>query len=202
VESSSSAKLNAGFESLRDEAMPVLKYLHEQEKTENTEPHGKQKYPTVVSTNLMVADFIPTVTSHRSLWNPHTSSAGGVNVAENKELFYKHLYYSGFSEKDLLQAFNENVYEVVAAVFGSERALPVLGTEARPLTKQEVQAEIVKYSEFIAKFDREKAAYPELSYMIVPTKAEPDFGRVDRWYERDEGREFGLFKVYKVKLRK
>jgi len=198
VESTAAAKLNAGYENLRDEAMPVLKYLHEQEKTEIV---GKQTYPTVISTNLMVADFIPTVTSFRALWNPHTSSAGGVNVAENKELFYKHLYFSGFNEKDLADALTKNVYEVVAAVFGSERALPALGTEQKPLTKDEIQTEIVKYAEYIAKFDREKAAVTELSYIIVPTKAEPDFQHVDQWFERGAGKEFGLFKVYKLKLK-
>ena len=54
----------------------------------------------------MVADFIPTVTSYRSLWNPHTNSAGGVNLAENKELFYRYLYYSGFDEKEYATQLN------------------------------------------------------------------------------------------------
>jgi hypothetical protein len=32
--------------------------------------------------------------------------------------------------------------------------------------------------------------------MIVPTKAEPNFADIDRWYQRDEGKTLGLFKVY------
>ena len=121
IESTASARRNAAYESLRDDAMPVLTYLHTQEKIDGT-PGGR--YPAVISTNLMVADFIPTVTSYRSLWNPHTNSAGGVDHAQNKELFYRYLYYSGFDEKDVAKAINDNLYELMAAFFGGGRALP------------------------------------------------------------------------------
>ncbi len=198
VESAATAKRNAGYESLRDDAMPVLTYLHEMEKKD-----GKvsDRYPTVISTNLMVADYIPTVTSYRSLWNPHTNSAGGVNLLENKELFHRYLYYSGFDEKDLAKAMQENLYEVMAAFFGGGRALTALDDQARAITRGEMETELRNYVKFRAEFDRTKAAEPELSYIIVPTLAEPNFQMLDRWYQRDEGRVFGLFKLYKLQLR-
>ena len=198
VESTATARRNAGYESLRDDAMPVLTYLHEMEKKD-----GKvsDRYPTVISTNLMVADYIPTVTSYRSLWNPHTNSAGGVNLLENKELFYRYLYYSGFDENDVAKAMQEKLYEMMAAFFGGGRALSALDGEAKPITRGEMETELKNYLKFRAEFDRAKAAEPELSYMIVPTKAEPNFQMLDKWYQRDEGRVFGLFKLYKLSLK-
>jgi len=198
VESTATARRNAGYESLRDDAMPVLTYLHEIEKK-----NGKvsDRYPTVISTNLMVADYIPTVTSYRSLWNPHTNSAGGVNFLENKELFYRYLYYSGFDENDVAKAMQEQLYEMMAAFFGGGRALSALDGEAKPITRGEMETEMKNYLKFRTEFDRAKAAEPELSYMIVPTKAEPNFQMLDKWYQRDEGRVFGLFKLYKLSLK-
>jgi len=200
VESTTATNRSAGYESLRDEIIPALIYLHQEEAGEKA-IEGKQKYPTVFSQNLMVAEFIPTMTSYRPLWNPHSNSAGGINLAENKELFYLYLYYSGFDERDLAKALDERVFEVLAALFGAERALPALASESKPITRQEAQAEIKNYLEFIKNFNREKAAAPILSFVIVPTKAEPNYRNLDLWYERDEGQVFGLFKVYKVKLK-
>lgn len=197
IESGAAARRNAGYESLRDDAMPVLKFLHEQEKSNGK--NGDQ-YPTVLSTNLMVADYIPTVTSYRSLWNPHTNSAGGVNLHENKELFYHYLYYSGYDENDVAKAMQENMFELMVAFFGG-RALSALDSNAKPITRAEMEAEIRNYGKFRAEFDRTKAAAAELSYIIVPTAAEPDFQKIDQWYQRDEGKVFGLFKLYKLRLK-
>lgn len=198
VESTASATRNAGFESLRDEAMPVLSYLHEQE---GTDRHVDGRYPVIVSTNLMVADFIPTVTSYRPLWNPHTNSAGGADLIENKELFYRYLYYSGFDEKDVTKAMGDNVFELMSAFFGGGRALSALDKGSKPITRPEMEAEIRNYARFRNEFDSKKAADPELSYIIVPTKAEPNFQKIDQWYNRDEGKVFGLFKLYKLRLK-
>lgn len=198
IESTATARRNAGYESLRDEAMPVLNYLHEQQRNE---PPVNGRYPAVISTNLMVADYLPTVTSYRSLWNPHTNSAGGVDLAENKELFYRYLYYAGFSEKDVAAALEENLFEVKAAFFGGGRALSELEKNSAPITRSEVEAELRSYAKFRESFDRPRAADPVLSYIIVPTKAEPNFEKLDQWYQRDAGKEFGLFKLYKLALK-
>lgn len=198
IESTATATRNAGYESLRDDAMPVLKYLHEQE---NSDGQSNGRYPTIVSTNLMVADYIPTVTSYRSLWNPHTNSAGGVNLTENKELFYRYLYYSGYDEKDVAKAMDENLYELMAALFGGGRALSALDGNAKPISRSEMEDEIKNYGKFRSEFNRAKASDPELSYIIVPTTAEPNFQKLDQWYQRDEGKEFGLFKLYKLRLK-
>jgi hypothetical protein len=198
VESSATARRNAGYEGLRDDSMAVLKYLHD---SEPARPSAAGEYPTVLSTNLMVADFIPTVTSYRSLWNPHTNSAGGVDQKENRELFYRFMYFSGFGEADLARAIDEPLYEVVAALFGGGRALPELGGSGEKITAREKQAEIAKYRDYVSKFDAAHAYSPELKFIIVPAEAEPDLANLDRWYRRDGGQTFGLFRLYRLTRR-
>lgn len=197
VESTATARRYAGFEDLRNDAMPALKFLREQETTH----FANGKPPTVMSTNLMVADYIPSATSYRSLWTPHTNSAGGVSNDENKELFFRYVYYSGFKEKELAKALDDNLFEVMSALFGGGRALSALDGDAKPVTRREMDAELRTYKKFSAEFDRSKAAEPELSYIVVPAAAEPNFQNIDQWYQRGEGQVFGLFTVYKLELK-
>lgn len=195
IESTLTASKYGGFERLRVAAMPALDYLRKQQATA---PNSVGQYPAVLSTDLMVADFIPAVTTFRPLWNPHTNSAGGVSVAENKELFFRYLYFSGFDAKDLAEALDGNVFEVRAALFGNGRALSALDSGARPVTGSEMQDEVVRYQDYIAAFDRQRAADPPLAYAVVPTEQEPDLRRLDQWYLRDGGTDHGVYKVYKL----
>ena len=122
---------------------------------------------------------------------------GGVSVAENKKLFYLYLYYSGITSHDVEEALRQNVFEVTAAIFGSERALPALGQGAK-ISPDEIKAEVKRFEEFVSGFNAETAVNPALDYIIVPGRAEPDYKNLDRWYQRDEGTNVGLFKVYKL----
>jgi hypothetical protein len=185
IESSGAARRGAAYENLRDNAMPALIHLR-------NEPERS----TIISTNLMVADFIPTVTTHRPLWNPHVNSAGGLDHAQNLDLFYKYLYYSGFDENELAKAISENVFEVKAALFGGGRALSALDSNAKGVTRNEIDEAVQRYRDIRNNFDPSKAANPVITHIIVPAKAEPNYANLDRWYQRDEGKTFGLFKVY------
>lgn len=198
VEASGSTKRSRVFAELRDESMPALEFIRQREKARD--PDGKQP-GVVLATNFVTSDFIPSVVTARALWNPHTSSAGGIDVAENKRLFYLYLYYSGFNEKDLGEALRMNVFEVTAAIFGSERALPALGEDAKPITQQEIQAEVGKFADFVKRIDRSVAASPGLSYVIVPAEDGPDLTNLDKWYQRGDAQTLGLFRVYSVTLK-
>ncbi|MGQ0542499.1 MAG: hypothetical protein ACT4O9_11720 [Blastocatellia bacterium] len=191
VEAARSTSRSAGLAQIRDESVPAIEYIGEQQ--------PQNDGPLVVhATNFVTADFIPTIANVRTLWNPHTSSAGGIGLAENKRLFYLYLYYSGFGEKDLSEALRVNSFEVTSAVFGAERALPSLGQGTEGISSQEIQSEVSKYAEFVRKFDYQTTANPVISYIIVPAEAEQNFSNLDRWYSRDTGQTFGLFKVYKL----
>lgn len=195
VEAVGSTRRSIKFADLRDLSIPALRLIGEQTKQNSDRP------PVVLATNFVTADFVPSVGNFRPLWSSHTTSAGGVSIAENKRLFYCYLYYSGFTDKDLLEALRVNSFEVTAAIFGSERALPALANHAAPITVQEIVADAKLYSDFEKNFDALTASNPVLSYVIVPTEGENNFTNLDRWYERDAGTQAGLFKVFHVKLR-
>lgn len=196
-EASQATRRNQLYAGIRDRAIPAIRYMQENEATaarENT-------HPVVLTPDVITGDFVPTVSTLRALWNPHTSSAGGISIDENKRLFYLYLYYSGYTENDLAEALSLNVFEAVAAIFGSERALPALGSDARAVTKAEIVEESARYRDFITRFGSADAVNPRLSYAVVAAKAEPDLGNLDRWYARDSGRDFDEFRVYRLSLR-
>jgi hypothetical protein len=155
----------------------------------------------VHATNFVTADLIPSVTTQRPLWNSHINSAGGVDAAEHKRLFYSYLYYNGFTANDLLDVLSKRSFEVTAALFGSDRALPELAQGAKRVTDEEIRNEVRGYADFIGTFTREQAADPELSWLIVPVKSDQDLSNIDRWYRRSDEHEFGMFKVYKLTLK-
>jgi hypothetical protein len=61
--------------------------------------------------------------------------------------------------------------------------------------------EVRRFADYIAAFNRERAASLRLSYVIVHADFPFDFTRLDQWYERDEGEQIGKFKLYRVNLR-
>jgi hypothetical protein len=195
IESTAATSRGAGHEALRDESMAVLMHI---QLTEPAAASATGEYPAVLSTNMLVADYLPTVTSYRPLWNPHTNSAGGVDERDNRELFYRYLYFSGFGEEELARAIDEPLFEVVAVLFGGGRALPELGGSSEKITALEKRAGIAKYREYVQSFDAPKAYAPELRFAIVPSEAEPDLSNLDRWYTRDAGTTFGVFRLYRL----
>jgi hypothetical protein len=197
IEATGSTKRNSAFADLRDLSVPAIRFIEIQE-----HQRPPRSIPAVVlATNTGISDFIPTEATLRPLWSSHTTSGGSLDIAENKRLFNLYLYYSGFTEADVAFALREKSFEVTAAIFGSERALPELGLRAEPVTPAEIDTEVRLYADFINNFTRTSAANPELSYVIVPDGSEHDWSRFDKWYLRDNGTVAGTLKVYGVKLR-
>lgn len=181
---------------VRDESYPALEYIQQRSMAEHLAE------PAVVhATNFVISDLVSTVTSQRSLWNAHIDSAGSVNSGDNKRLFYEYLYYSGFTEKDLGEMLSKNSFEITAAAFGSNRALPELAQGAGRVSAEEIRSEVRRYGDFIRSFSSSDAKDPELSWLIVPVRSEQDLSNIDRWYERSDEQEFGMFKVYRLKLK-
>jgi hypothetical protein len=195
-ESFSSTNRNIAAARIGDELIPAVSYIMPFEPATN-----ETKSKIIFSPNTTVSELIPTISPFRPLWNPHTSSAGGVSMSENKQLFYRHLYFSGFSEKDLEAEFRRNTFEVISTLFGSERALPALAYSSSPISKDEFIAELKNYKNFIEGFNLETARLSPISYLIIPAKSEFNPTNLDKWYERDEGKTLGLFKVFRLRLR-
>ena len=57
------------------------------------------------------------------------------------------------------------------------------------------------YAAFTARFDRQMAAQPTLSYVVTPAGNEPDLTNLDRWYLREPGERLGNVVLYRVSLR-
>ncbi len=197
VEAAGSTRRNGPFADLRDISVPVLRLIETAERNKPANEPGS----VVLATNFVTSDFVPTVGTLRPLWSSHSSSAGGLSSEENKRLFYGFLFYSGFTDSDLAEALRANSFEVTAAIFGSERALPALAQGSAPISMQEIGAETRIFADFVKSFDRESAASPSLSYVIAPADGDTDFTNLDRWYERDAGTDAGLFRLYRVRLR-
>ena len=195
IEAAGSTGRGSVFADIRDQSIPAIRLIEQNEAA--AKPSSERK-PVVLATNFITSDFIPSISLLRPLWNPHTSSAGGVSVEENKRLFHLYLYYSGFTGREMEEALKQNVFEVTAAIFGSERALPALGQTGSRISADEIRTEVKKYDSFSSLFNAGVAANPALDYIIVPEKAEPNYNNIDRWYSRDEGKTAGLFKVYKL----
>jgi len=83
-------------------------------------------------------------------------------------------------------------------VFGSSHALPELGGERQEITDDAIRAEAHKYHEFISNADNQGVSEPALKYIIVPSEAEPDYSRLDRWYRRELLGEADGFRAYKL----
>ena len=121
-------------------------------------------------------------------------------MAENKERFFKYLYYSGVAAGDFETIYRTQGF-IYFAIFGWERANPRLTVNYRPITQAEVDVEKNNYANFVASFDRARAAAPTLSYVVAQADQPFNLAPLDRWYTRDAGERIGRHIIYRVKLR-
>ena len=203
VEVAGATNRNAAYARLRDDAVPVIARLAEWARAEGVDDpaRGGQGFRRLAfSTNMMISGEIPTAAPVGVLWAMHTP-ATGLGLSENKELFYKQLYYSDITEQEMAQSLIEGRFYFLAALFGVERVITALAPDPKPITTEEMRAEVRRYSEFVKSFARERAAQPALSYVVTPTEAAPNFKNLDRWYERDAGERVGRYTIYHVRLK-
>ncbi|MDT4899059.1 MAG: hypothetical protein QOH25_4136 [Acidobacteriota bacterium] len=184
---------------MRDEAFPVGKRLRELAR--EAQATGGEQHALVFTPNLIEGDDLPTLAPQAVLWARHLHVFSGSTWEENKERFYQHLYYQGLDAEWLESELNNENYIVVIALFGWGRHHDRLTVNSTPVTQEEIASEVDRYAQYIASFDRERAAHFLLSYVVTHTDGEPDLKNLDRWYERDAGERHGKFILYRVKLR-
>ncbi|MCZ2390268.1 MAG: hypothetical protein LC113_04225 [Acidobacteria bacterium] len=188
AESVSATRINAIPTEIRDLSVPAIREAAK----------GGERVNVILATNSITADAIPTFSTARPLWAPHLPSAGHVEPAENKRLYYTYLYYSGFSADELKKELRANTFDVVAPVFGPDRALPAL-SGGHPLTAAEIRAATVEFAAFCAAFGEKQASEPIVDSVILPAQDEPVLSNLQRWYEYDGGTTTGEFRVYRLK---
>jgi hypothetical protein len=152
----------------------------------------------VLTPDMVTADFVQSVSNLRPMWSPHTSSGGGVSLAENKRLFFLYLYLNGITDKELADALRAGVFEVTAAVFASDRALPELGSGTHSISAQDISREAGKFQSFTSNIDKEGVYNPQINFVVVPAASEPDYSRLDRCYRRELIGEADGFRIYRL----
>ena len=180
---------------LKDEWAEVALRLKERARAEQPDPH-----PVVFHPSVYRIDNLPTYAPLATVWAPHMFVFSSVSVAENKERFFKYLYYSGVGANDFETIYRTQGF-IYFAIFGWERANPRLTVNYRPITQAEIDVEKNNYANFYASFDRARAAAPLVSYVVMQVDQPLNFASLDRWYERDAGEHIGKHIIYRVRLR-
>ena len=198
LEVKNTTKLLVSWNLERDEAMPISKRLVELAK-ENETLYGK----TAVTLNFdyIQADNQPVVAPQAVLWARHQHVFAGVGWEENKTRFYQMLYYAGRDSEWLRQDLRNGDIEAYMALFGWDRFNATLSVNARPLTVGEVEEEVRRYDAYDKNFSFAQASAPTLSFVVVPNDLKIDLSNLRRWYEIDDGENFGKFRLHKVKLK-
>lgn len=189
------------FDRRLDEARPVALRLNQLARQDGARK-GSDTRATVLSSDLLGADGLPTSAPQAVLWAPHMLVYSGVTAAESKERFYQYLYYTGISPERLGQMLRtEHQYGFAAGLFGFERTIKGLSLNPKPITTEELENELTKYAQYYASFTRERAAQTELSYLVMPKDDERNLSNLDRWYERDQGERIGNYTLYRLSLK-
>jgi hypothetical protein len=157
----------------------------------------------VLFDDLHMADGAPAVSPLAVLWAPHMVVYSGVTPVESKERLYRHLYYTGVGVKELdAYLHGQNVYYGCAVgLFGFDRLIDGLNPNAKPITTEEKNAELISYGRYVETFDKERAANPRLSYVITRTVGGTNLKNLERWYQHDVGERVGKFTLFRLQLR-
>jgi len=156
---------------------------------------------SVLMADLKLADRLPTDAPQTLLWAPRMLVFPGVTEVENRERFYRQLYYLGYDEKRFWRQLDRADWNFLAGMFSYDRLSPPVSGATAPITPDELRTKLAGYLEYARTFDRERAAAPALSYLVVDAAESVDFTNLDRWYQRDAGERIGNFVLYRVKLR-
>jgi hypothetical protein len=125
----------------------------------------------------------------------------GVSELENRERFWRQLYYLGYDERKFWKELDHVDWYFLTGLFPYNRLSPALTGSQTPITTAEFRAQLGAYLDYAKTFNRDRAASPSLSYLIVHADREPDYANLDRWYQRDGGERIGNFILYRLELR-
>jgi hypothetical protein len=157
--------------------------------------------PVVLMADFKLADRLPTDAPQAVLWAPRMLVFPGVSEVENRERFFRQLYYLGYDEKKFWAELDHSNWNFLAGLFPYQRLSPVVSDSNTPLTSEELRARLGSYLEYSRTFNRDRATSPGLSYLVVSAANEPDYANLDRWYQRDAGERIGNFILFRLKLR-
>lgn len=183
----------------RNRVTPVLNRLAELARQgQEGRPATEQ---TVFSSDNILADEAPTLAPQPVLWARHQHIFVGATAEESKERFFQWMYYTGHDAEWLDSALRNGNFTIVYALFGWGRLSNRLIADPQPLREGEITGEVKAYGDFIASFNRERAARLPLSYLIVDSDDPHIPARIGQWYEHDQGERVGDHLLYRLKLK-
>ena len=181
----------------RDEAFPVARRLAEIGRND-PDPHNK----VVLHFGLAEADDLPTIAPQSLLWARHQHIFSGLTWQENKERYYQLLYYQSISGWQIGQAMKRGEdFVSMIALFGWGRHTDRLNSAYKPLTFGEIDEQVRTYDEYCSDFDARRPDVIRLDYLIAPADPQPNFEKIDKWYQRDAGETFGKYVLYRLTMR-
>lgn len=180
---------------IRDEAQAVA--LRLREFAQRSAAKRNETPDVVFAPEFARGDTLPMTAPQAVLWAPHMFVFSGVSIAENKERFFKFLYFSGVNADEFERHYEQRGF-VHYAIFGWERANPKLTANYKPITAEELAVESRNYAAFINNFDRTRALQPQLTYLFVEAEQQGNLANLDRWYTRDSGERIGRFLLYRL----
>ncbi|MGH9930084.1 MAG: hypothetical protein ACREA9_12795 [Pyrinomonadaceae bacterium] len=159
----------------------------------------------VYAPNFVVANSLPSTAPQPVLWAQYLFLFPDVTLTEDKERLAQFLYYKGVSFTDIDQYHlasldNERAY-YLSSLISRGRFNPRLSVAWKPITPAEVRGALDYYANYVATFDRNHAAHPELAYLLVKDDAPVDLAHFDRWYERDSAERVGGYLLFRVRLK-
>ncbi|HYY41904.1 MAG TPA: hypothetical protein VE775_04165, partial [Pyrinomonadaceae bacterium] len=154
----------------------------------------------VVFADVGFAGKLPNVAPQAVLWVPHMISSSGMPQSEYNERMYAYLYFTGMTPARFDATIGTRSY-LQLWLFGWARAQYGLSDAPTPITAAEIEEARSTYANFVATFDRTRAARWLITYVVVPDSLPADLTNIDRWYMRDAGERVGEFTLYRVRLR-
>lgn len=177
---------------LRDKTIAVANRLSEMD------PEHKG---VVMPVNLRQGEILPTIGSNPVLWAVHMPVFPGNSADEMNERFFDYIYYCGVSPETLRQILNSGSSAVLSALFGPNRAAPHLARNSKPVTPDEIEQAVKRYTNHIGGFDKARAEKYLVSFLIVDRAVPFDSTNIDKWYERDQGEQIGESIIHRLKIR-
>lgn len=144
---------------------------------------------------------IPALSSQPILWSLHLNLMTDISPQEDKNRLKQFLYYQNVDGNQLRNNLNQKNTLISLGFFGGERISDIYTGKVNQITSEEIDKVIDDYQSFTQNFSYQNAQKPLLSFVLANRKVENDFTNLDRWYQRNEGEEFGEFILYQVKLR-
>lgn len=151
----------------------------------------------------LLATSTPTFSQTAMLWSPYSYTFGG-REKEELERFYQYLYYLGIQADELrsmLKPINGGLQNSYWTTFGLHKANTKLVPGFRPISAEEIENEVKKYSTYIAAFSESEARRRPLCCAVLQTAKRYDLSNLDLWYERTKAQEIGGFTLYGLRPR-